>query len=447
MKWAFHGQDEQERALVGTLMAVAEAEWRRQAEAWVEDYEDRGHAVWCSLAWLPEDEFEARFAEVLRTEHPDVVAELGRLYWPARHGRRYPDPPPRPEDDHRADHPPGLWVRRAIAPSRRVDVGIDLTVDERGRWWAESDAAGHLALVGADPAQAVQRAQAAVLRSMADQLDRGSGEPLGSIRFDFDADVGRHLDGLADDDPRVVVRSLRERFRSQWPNLEVEDWDEPWAGAEQTLSTGRAQAAEAVRRLLVALGEQPPEDQHQLTRRFFDVPGPLSVGSEHLPGEFHWALQVPEPEDERTAKEGEDFTDHLDRFVWECAGAEVAVRGDTHEACIRWPGVTSLTRDEARIYRRLLTTLASIPIEIDREVDGRWIAEIPDMPGVLVYGESEAAARAAVVGLAAQVLASDLKADPEAELPGWLPRSRLNEWYEVLDDPEPPDEAEGEAAP
>jgi hypothetical protein len=27
-------------------------------------------------------------------------------------------------------------------------------------------------------------------------------------------------------------------------------------------------------------------------------------------------------------------------------------------------------------------------IEIEREDDGRWIAEVPDLPGVIVYGES-----------------------------------------------------------
>ena len=27
-------------------------------------------------------------------------------------------------------------------------------------------------------------------------------------------------------------------------------------------------------------------------------------------------------------------------------------------------------------------------IEIEREEDGRWIAEIPELPGVMVYGDS-----------------------------------------------------------
>lgn len=44
-------------------------------------------------------------------------------------------------------------------------------------------------------------------------------------------------------------------------------------------------------------------------------------------------------------------------------------------------------------------------IEIDREDDGRWIAEVPDMPGVMVYGEDRASAVAQVQALALRVLA------------------------------------------
>lgn len=44
-------------------------------------------------------------------------------------------------------------------------------------------------------------------------------------------------------------------------------------------------------------------------------------------------------------------------------------------------------------------------IEIDREDDGRWIGEIPDLPGVLAYGRSEAEARVKVQALALHVIA------------------------------------------
>lgn len=49
-------------------------------------------------------------------------------------------------------------------------------------------------------------------------------------------------------------------------------------------------------------------------------------------------------------------------------------------------------------------------IELDREADGRWIAEIPDLPGVLVYGATEAEARTNVIILAFRVIADRLEA-------------------------------------
>lgn len=39
-------------------------------------------------------------------------------------------------------------------------------------------------------------------------------------------------------------------------------------------------------------------------------------------------------------------------------------------------------------------------IEIEVEVDGRWIAEIPSIPGVMAYGATEAEARQRVQTMA-----------------------------------------------
>lgn len=50
-----------------------------------------------------------------------------------------------------------------------------------------------------------------------------------------------------------------------------------------------------------------------------------------------------------------------------------------------------------------------LKIESEREEDGRWIAEIPTLPGVLAYGESDAAARAKVQALALRVIADRLE--------------------------------------
>lgn len=47
----------------------------------------------------------------------------------------------------------------------------------------------------------------------------------------------------------------------------------------------------------------------------------------------------------------------------------------------------------------------SFRIEFDREEDGRWIAEIPELPGVMVYAETKQDAEVKVTALALRVLA------------------------------------------
>lgn len=44
-------------------------------------------------------------------------------------------------------------------------------------------------------------------------------------------------------------------------------------------------------------------------------------------------------------------------------------------------------------------------IEIEREDDGRWIGEVPSLPGVLAYGASESEARTRAATLALRVVA------------------------------------------
>ena len=44
-------------------------------------------------------------------------------------------------------------------------------------------------------------------------------------------------------------------------------------------------------------------------------------------------------------------------------------------------------------------------IEIEQEEDGRWIAEIPEIPGVLAYGLTPLQAEAKAKALALRVLA------------------------------------------
>lgn len=50
-----------------------------------------------------------------------------------------------------------------------------------------------------------------------------------------------------------------------------------------------------------------------------------------------------------------------------------------------------------------------LTVEIDSEEDGRWIAEVLELPGVLAYGQSRAEAVDRVQALALRVLADRLE--------------------------------------
>jgi predicted RNase H-like HicB family nuclease len=50
-----------------------------------------------------------------------------------------------------------------------------------------------------------------------------------------------------------------------------------------------------------------------------------------------------------------------------------------------------------------------LKIEIDREEDGRWIAEIVDLPGVLAYGQTREAAIERVKAMSLRVIADRLE--------------------------------------
>ena len=48
-------------------------------------------------------------------------------------------------------------------------------------------------------------------------------------------------------------------------------------------------------------------------------------------------------------------------------------------------------------------------IELEREADGRWIGEVPELPGVLAYGASEAEARIKATALGLRVIADRIE--------------------------------------
>jgi len=51
----------------------------------------------------------------------------------------------------------------------------------------------------------------------------------------------------------------------------------------------------------------------------------------------------------------------------------------------------------------------TLTLELDRESDGRWIAEIPVLPGVLAYGQTRDQAIASAKALALHVLADRIE--------------------------------------
>jgi len=63
-------------------------------------------------------------------------------------------------------------------------------------------------------------------------------------------------------------------------------------------------------------------------------------------------------------------------------------------------------------------------IELEPEEDGRWIAEIPDLPGVMAYGSTREEALGAAQALALRVLADRIEH-------GELPPGSLNLSFEA----------------
>jgi predicted RNase H-like HicB family nuclease len=48
-------------------------------------------------------------------------------------------------------------------------------------------------------------------------------------------------------------------------------------------------------------------------------------------------------------------------------------------------------------------------VEIEQETDGRWIAEVIELPGVLAYGQSPEEAKAKAQALALRIIADRLE--------------------------------------
>lgn len=53
--------------------------------------------------------------------------------------------------------------------------------------------------------------------------------------------------------------------------------------------------------------------------------------------------------------------------------------------------------------------LSSLAVEFDRELDGRWIAEIPKLPGVMAYGATKPEALRRLYAVALRTLADSVE--------------------------------------
>ncbi len=58
-----------------------------------------------------------------------------------------------------------------------------------------------------------------------------------------------------------------------------------------------------------------------------------------------------------------------------------------------------------------------LTLEVEQETDGRWIAEVPEIPGAIVYGPTRAAAMAKAEALALRVLAERLEHGEASPMP------------------------------
>jgi len=63
--------------------------------------------------------------------------------------------------------------------------------------------------------------------------------------------------------------------------------------------------------------------------------------------------------------------------------------------------------------------------ELDRETDGRWIAEIPEVPGALAYGASPEEAKAKAYALALYAIADDVERQ-DKEIPDTISVPRVS---------------------
>jgi predicted RNase H-like HicB family nuclease len=60
-----------------------------------------------------------------------------------------------------------------------------------------------------------------------------------------------------------------------------------------------------------------------------------------------------------------------------------------------------------------MVRIEPLRIEIDREDDGRFLASVPELPGVMAYGDTEESAVRKVKSIALQILADMIESGEE----------------------------------
>lgn len=63
-----------------------------------------------------------------------------------------------------------------------------------------------------------------------------------------------------------------------------------------------------------------------------------------------------------------------------------------------------------------MVKIQPLPIDVERETDGRVLASVPDLPGVMAYGHDQAEAIRKVKSIALQVLADKVENGEEVLL-------------------------------
>lgn len=91
-------------------------------------------------------------------------------------------------------------------------------------------------------------------------------------------------------------------------------------------------------------------------------------------------------------------------FARPCFTVDVLIVGDNNLRDVPKPTVNGGATNMATSPRPPDSD-ESFNIVFDREEDGRWIAEVPELPGVMAYGTTKEDAEIAVTALALRVIA------------------------------------------